>query len=66
MIKSLRELLVEEFALTQRQAIARIKKGVVYVDGTRVANTDALLVITRGAHVQVDEKCKEVKDDQST
>lgn len=56
MIKSLWELLVEHFEVTQRQAISQIKKGVVYVDDVRVANTDALLVYTRGAHIRMGDK----------
>lgn len=57
MIKALSEILVDlGFCATQRQANGKIKRGVVFVDNIRVANTDALLVLTRGAKICVREK----------
>lgn len=63
MIKALTEILVDVgLCKSQRQATSMIKKGVVYVDGLRCANTDALLVITRGATIRVDEEEVEIRE----
>jgi predicted rRNA methylase YqxC with S4 and FtsJ domains len=46
-IKALSETLVDiGWCDSQRQAVSKIKKGLVYVETIRVANPDALLVIT--------------------
>lgn len=60
MIKALSELLVDiGLCSTQRKAVSKIKNGHVYVDNIRVANTNALLVITRGATIEIrDENIK--------
>ncbi len=47
MIKALSEILVEIGMFdTQRKASSAIGRGDIYVEGLRVANKDALLVIT--------------------